>query len=331
MTLIRNRRVPNLWYNGRPAALYAEALARHRPAVTTRPSPAVTTAPRSGRGVADPRRSVALVTGGGRGIGRLVAQALAKADYAVGVVARSPGELAETARLIEDAGAAATAVAADVTDERAAADAVERIQQELGPIDVLINNAGILGPIGPAWEVDLDAWWRTMEVNLFGTLVYTKLVVPTMVRRQRGRIINVTSQAGAFRWPVVSAYSVSKAATIKLTENLALETRRHGITVFSIHPGLLPIGLSEAALDSEADPDSYEGRVVAWAQQELKEGRGADPDQAIEQILRLTSGRYDELSGLHLSVHDDLDEVLGRIDDIRHRELYVLGLQGLAA
>jgi NAD(P)-dependent dehydrogenase (short-subunit alcohol dehydrogenase family) len=325
MTAFPNKpmRIPNLWYQGRPASLYAEALAR-RGQTTHKTTPAVATARYPKRDT----RSVALVTGGGRGIGRLVARELARAGYAVGIVARSAPELAETARLIEQSGGQTTAVAADVTDETAATAAISRLECELGPIDLLINNAGILGPIGPAWEVDLGAWWRTMEVNLFGAMVYTKLVVPAMVTRRRGRVINVTSQAGAFRWPVVSAYSVSKAATIKLTENLAHETRRHGISVFSIHPGLLPIGMGEA-VDNNAAPDSHEGRVLAWAQQQLKEGRGADPDKAIAQILKLASGGYDELSGRHLSVHDDLDVVLGQIDDIRHRELYLLGLHGL--
>jgi NAD(P)-dependent dehydrogenase (short-subunit alcohol dehydrogenase family) len=320
-----------MWYQGRPAALYAAALARHGAGPAMRSTPAVVTAraPKREQPLSHPR--VALVTGGGRGIGRLVAQELARAGYLVGVVARSAHELAETVRLIEQTGGRAAAVAADVTDEQAAAGAVERIEHQLGPIDLLINNAGILGPIGPAWEVELNAWWRTVEVNLFGTLVYTKLVMPTMVTRQQGRIINVTSQAGAFRWPVVSAYSVSKAAVIKLTENLAHETRRYGVSVFSIHPGLLPIGLSETAIDYGADPESYEGRIVAWAQQQFKEGRGTHPDNAIEQILKLASGRYDQLSGRHLSVHDDFDVVLGQIHHVLHRELYILGLHGLAA
>ena len=120
----------------------------------------------------------------------------------------------------------------------------------------------ILGPTGPMWEVDLRAWWRTVHINLFGALVYTRLAMARMVPRQRGRIVNITSQAGAFRWPTVSAYSVSKAAAIKLTENLAIEARRHGISIFSIHPGLLPIGLAETALSPDALPGTHDARVT---------------------------------------------------------------------
>jgi NAD(P)-dependent dehydrogenase (short-subunit alcohol dehydrogenase family) len=270
------------------------------------------------------QRPAALVTGGGRGIGRLLARRLADAGYAVGLISRSPDELAETCRLVEAAGGRAAAFTADVTDAEAAPDVMRQLETELGPTELMVNNAGILGPIGPAWEVDLQSWWRTLEVNLFGTVVYTRLALASMVERGRGRVINITSQAGAFRWPIVSAYSVSKAATIKLTENVAIEARRHGVSIFSIHPGLLPIGLTEGAFGDGVRPESYEAGVYAWAQRELAEGRGADPDRAVDQMLRLASGRYDALSGRHLSVHDDLDVVLAGVDDRQGRDLYFL-------
>jgi NAD(P)-dependent dehydrogenase (short-subunit alcohol dehydrogenase family) len=273
-------------------------------------------------------RPVAVVTGGGRGLGRLIAQALAGTGAAVGLVARSGDELAESVELIEASGGVAAAVAADVSDDRAASAAIGQLRRRLGPVELLVNNAGIAGPVGPAWEVDADSWWRTMEVNLRGTILCTRLVLPEMVTRRRGRIVNITSQAGVFRWPIVSAYSVSKAAVVKLTENLARETQRHGIAVFSVHPGLLPIGLAELArVDSPAD--GHWSRVQARLRNELDQGGGVQPARAVELVVRLASGRYDELSGRQLSVHDDLDALLGRIDDVRRHELYVLGLRTL--
>ena len=123
--------------------------------------------------------------------------------------------------------------------------AVAGFEDRLGPIDVLVNNAGIIGPIGPLWEVDADAWWTAMDVNLRGILICTPAgAARPWCSRRSGRIINITSQAGVHRWPLVSAYSVSKAAVTKLTENLAHETSRYGVSVFSVHPGLLPIGMS---------------------------------------------------------------------------------------
>ena len=275
--------------------------------------------------------SVALVTGGGRGIGRLAAEALADDGMAVGLIARSPAELDETVAVIESAGGRAAAVAADVTDESALGTAITNLRRDLGPIDLLVNNAGIIGPAGPVWEVDSDEWWRTMQVNVQGTLLPTQILLPDMVARRRGRIINISSHAGVFRWPLMSAYSVSKAAVVKFTENLARETVRHGISVFSVHPGLLPLGLAARAVANRSAPDPHVGHIDAWVRNEIAAGRGADPDRAIELIVDLASGRYDELTGRQLSVHDDVEELLERVDDVRDNELYVLGLQKLPA
>jgi NAD(P)-dependent dehydrogenase (short-subunit alcohol dehydrogenase family) len=268
--------------------------------------------------------TVAVVTGGGRGIGRLLSCALAGAGASVGVVARSGHELADTVAAIEATGGVAAAATADVTDDRALQRALARLRDLLGPVDVLVNNAGVLGPIGPAWDVDAAAWWRTMDINLRGLVNATRLVVPEMITRRRGRIINLTSQAGTYRWPLLSAYSVSKAAVVKLTENLAYETARHGISVFSVHPGLLPIGLGETGLHDGAGSDSYLTQIRVWVDDEIAHGRGADPAAAMHMMLRIARGDADPLSGRHLSVHDDLDALLERIKTIRDRDLYVM-------
>ena len=211
--------------------------------------------------------------------------------------------------------------------------AVEHLRRQLGPIDILVNNAGIVGPIGPTWEVDLDAWWRAMEVNVRGILIGTQLVLPEMVDRRHGRILNMTSQAGAYRWPMVSGYSVSKAAVVKLTENLARETSRYGVSVFSVHPGLLPMGMADAIIGtSEPEAyigdapteDSYETRIRDWVTRELSEGRGADPAAAMRLVMRLATGSADALSGRHMSVHDDIDAMLEHIDEVRDNDLYVM-------
>jgi NAD(P)-dependent dehydrogenase (short-subunit alcohol dehydrogenase family) len=248
---------------------------------------------------------------------------LADAGASVGVLARSEAELAGTVMRIEASGGTAEAATADVTDLAAVKAAVADLQRRLGPIDLLVNKAGILGPIGPVWEVDAEDWWTTIEVNLRGVLLCSQVVLPSMVRRQSGRIINITSQAGAHRWPLVSAYSVSKAAVTKLSENLAHETRRYGISVFSVHPGLLPIGITETTAEQEP-ASAYEAQVRQWAANEFREGRGARPEQAVELILRLATGDGDPLSGRHLSVHDDLDTLLARLPEVSDHDLYVL-------
>ncbi|MGH9150831.1 MAG: SDR family NAD(P)-dependent oxidoreductase [Acidimicrobiales bacterium] len=208
--------------------------------------------------------------------------------------------------LLEEAGGTAAAVA-DVSDERSTAEAIGSLRERLGPVDVLVNNAGVAGPIGRAWEVDLDQWWRTVEINLKGVLVCTRLVLSDMIERGGGRVINVTSEAGVYRWPNVSAYAVSKGAVVKFTENLAAETKREGVVVLSVHPGLHAVGLTEAVLAHEALPGSAQAEVADWLRQELSGRRAACPEQAAELIVRLAAGGGDALSGRHLSVHDDLD------------------------
>ena len=154
-----------------------------------------------------------------------------------------------------------------------------------------------------------------MDVNVRGLVLATQLVLPDMVAAGRGRIINITSQAGVHRWPLASAYSVSKAAVVKLTENLALETSRHGIGVFSVHPGLLPIGISET-IAAQTPTNAHEAHIRTWALNALAEGRGADPARAAELLLRIAAGDADRLTGRHLSVHDDLDAVLARLPEV---------------
>jgi NAD(P)-dependent dehydrogenase (short-subunit alcohol dehydrogenase family) len=272
-------------------------------------------------------RMVALVSGGSRGLGRLLGTRLAAAGAAVGLIARSPGELADAVGEISRAGGIAAAAAADVTDERAAAAAVADLRERLGTPDILINNAGISGPIGPVWQALAADWWRAVEVNLGGAFVLTQLALTHMIPAGRGRIINITSYAGVYRWPLLSAYAASKAALVKLTETLAEETRPHGVSVFSVDPGLLPIGLGEAALSGSADPQTPEGRVYHWIRDQLAAGRGTDPEQAARLIVALASGRADRLSGRHLSVADNLDALLTQIGQIERDDLHTLRLR----
>jgi NAD(P)-dependent dehydrogenase (short-subunit alcohol dehydrogenase family) len=270
---------------------------------------------------------VALVSGGGRGIGRLLGARLAGAGAAVGLIARSGDELAAAAGEIHRAGGMAAAAVADVTDQRATAAAVAELRERLGTVDVLVNNAGVSGPVGPLWEAPTAGWWRAVEVNLGGAFALTQLALEHMIPAGRGRIINITSYAGVYRWPLLSAYAASKAALVKLTETLAEETRPHGVSVFSVDPGLLPIGLGEAALRATAGRQTPAGRVQGWIRDQFAAGRGADPEQAARLIVALASGHADRLSGRHLSVTDNLGALLPRIDQIERDDLHTLRLR----
>jgi len=270
---------------------------------------------------------VVIVSGASRGVGRLLSARLAQAGAAVGLLARSAEELDAAVADVRLAGGTAAAACADVTSSQACAAAISHLRARLGCADVLINNAGVSGPVGPAWQAHPFDWWRAIEVNLGGAFVLTQLALAQMIPAGKGRVINITSYAGVYRWPLLSAYAASKAALVKLTETLAEETRQHGVSVFSFDPGLLPIGLGEAAMTSKADAQTPQGRVERWIRDQLAAGRGADPEAAARFVIGLASGKADRLSGRHLSVADNIDVLLTRIDHIERGDLHTLRLR----
>lgn len=242
----------------------------------------------------------ALVTGGGRGIGRVIATALASAGAAVAIGARTQGEIADTAREIVVAGGIARAVRCDVSSRDDVDALVAEVEHEVGPVDVLVNDAGQLGPVGPLATSDSDEWWRTLEVNLGGALHCTRAVLPGMLARRRGRIINVSSSAALAAVPGLSAYVVSKAALIRFTESVAAETKGRGVSVFTVLPGLVRTAMAAEAL-SCGDP-----AIATWFDDELRAGRDVSPDAASALVVYLASGDADVLSGRTISVKDDV-------------------------
>ena len=139
---------------------------------------------------------VALVTGGGRGFGRAFALELAKAGAAVGITARTQSQLDETLKLVEASGGQAIAFSADVTDKNAMAKVVARLEERFGSVDILVNNAGVVTPLGYDWEVDADEWWQTLNINVNGPYICIRAVLPSMMARGKGRIINISSVRG---------------------------------------------------------------------------------------------------------------------------------------
>jgi NAD(P)-dependent dehydrogenase (short-subunit alcohol dehydrogenase family) len=217
----------------------------------------------------------------------------------VAVVARSEDQIAETVNDI--AQAADRAVPADVSDPESVERMIRDVERALGPVDLLVNNAGVVGPIGPIVETDPEEWWRCQEINLRGPLLCTRAVLAGMVARRRGRIINVASGAGTIAIPYLSAYIVSKAALIRLTEVLAAEVAEHGVRVFAIEPGTVRTAMAEYALDSKA------GRNwMPWFKDIFEQGRDVPPEYAARLVTLLASGRADALSGRFFTVADDV-------------------------
>lgn len=264
---------------------------------------------------------VVLVTGGGRGIGREIAQTMAAAGAKVAVIARTAAQVHETAELIRQAGGQAESFAADVTKSDAIETAVLEIEKNLGPVDVLVNNAGTVKPFGLLWSADLNEWWDGVETNLLGPVVCSRTVLPGMTGRRRGWIINVASGGGTMGTPFFSSYVVSKTALIRLTECMALETRPHGVYVFAISPGTVRTEMSEYSLHSP------EGKKwLPWFQRIFDEDIQVPAARAAQLVLTLASGRADALSGRFFSIFDDVENLLQRADEIEQQSLYSLKL-----
>jgi 3-oxoacyl-[acyl-carrier protein] reductase len=240
---------------------------------------------------------VAVVTGGGRGIGANVARALAGDGWTVTVTARSGGEIDAVADEI-----GGRAIEMDVSSR----ESVERGFAEIGPVDLLIANAGT-GDHGRSWEIDPDAWWQTFIVNVLGVHLCCHAVIPSMLERGTGRIVITGSGASYLPGTKSTAYSSSKAAICRYAETLNNELEGR-IPVFVISPGLVRTAMTE---DTFADD-------APWT----------PPELAPELVRKLATGRYDVLAGRYIHAeHDDVDDLLARADELREQDLNAIRLR----
>ncbi|QMT18219.1 3-ketoacyl-ACP reductase [Planococcus maritimus] len=185
----------------------------------------------------------AIITGGGRGIGRAIAIALANEGVNVGLIGLNQENLDKVSVELQDANVKVATASADVTDLVAIEQATEKLKNELGAIDILINNAGT-GKFGGFMELSPEEWKNIVDVNLMGVYNATRAVLPGMIEQSSGDIINISSTAGQKGAPVTSAYSSSKFAVMGLTESLALEVRKHNIRVTAMTPSTVVTDLA---------------------------------------------------------------------------------------
>jgi len=209
---------------------------------------------------------VALITGGGRGIGRAIALRFVAEGAAVMLAATKREPLEATAAEIRKAGGRAATAVVDVADEAAVKTVVAATLGELGRLDILVNNAGVGGPTLRVVDMERADWDRTLAVNVTGAFLCSKHAVPHMVARKSGRIVNITSIAGLMGYPLRSPYAVSKWGMIALTRTLAGELGEHGITVNAIAPGAVRGERVEGVIAARA---AALGRPAADVEREL--------------------------------------------------------------
>jgi 3-oxoacyl-[acyl-carrier protein] reductase len=245
---------------------------------------------------------VALVTGGGRGIGANVARELRAAGARVAVGARTRGQVQAVAEEI-----GGLALELDVSDRSTVETAVAETERVLGPIDLLVANAGInVGEEGGAWTLEPEDWWHVLEVNVLGVYLCCRAVIPGMLDRGTGRIVITGSGAAYLPGLRQTAYSASKAAAWRFGEVLAQQLRGR-IPVFVISPGLVRTQLTSAAPDD-----------APWT-----------PDELAPRLVRaLASGRADALAGRYIHAeHDDIDDLIERAEEVEREDLNAIRLR----
>jgi 3-oxoacyl-[acyl-carrier protein] reductase len=253
--------------------------------------------------MADRLQGVALVTGGGRGIGAAIARELADAGMRVGVSARTGEEVEAVAREI-----GGLAVTADVSEPEDVERMVAEVESGLGPIDLLVANAGISGPRGKSWEMEPADWWHTHEVNVQGVFLCCRAVLPGMIERGGGRIVITASGAAYLPGSSGTAYSSSKAAVNRFGETLANELAEHQIPVFPISPGLVRSDMTKDVFPDDAP----------WT----------PPELAPRLVRVLASGRADALTGRYIHAeHDDIEDLIRRADEVVGNDLNTIRLQ----
>ena len=196
----------------------------------------------------------ALITGAGRGIGRATAIAFAKEGINLGLLGRTIENLEAVASELQTYGVKVSIAAADVSNMESVNTAVEKIRVELGPIDILVNNAGI-SKFGKFLEVDPEDWAKIIQVNVMGVYYVTRAVLPDMIEKNAGDIINISSTAGQKGAPVTSAYSASKAAVIALSESLMLEVRKQNIRVVTLTPSTIATDMAIELNLTDGNPE----------------------------------------------------------------------------
>lgn len=263
-----------------------------------------------------------LVTGGGRGLGRAIALALARTGGRIALAARTVSELEETAVLARAEGGEAHVILADVSVRADAEHAVARAAQLLGGLDALVNDAAIQAPIGPLLTSDPHTWRQNVATTLYGTFYCCRAAVPHLVAAGGGAIVNLSGGGAAGPRPNFGAYAAAKAAVVRFTETLAMELSEQGITANAIAPGPMNTRMLAEILAA----GELAGAEAVAAHRQARDG-GTPPELPASLVAFLVSGRAGKLTGkLIAAPHDPWEEWTAgaRADELNALPLYTL-------
>ena len=265
---------------------------------------------------------VAIITGAGRGIGRVIALAYAREGAKLALAARSESELQEAVSAVSELGAEAIAVRTDVTSQEDTERLARRVADQFGRIDVLVNNAGMSGPVGPLQGNDIADWVNTVSVNLTGTFLVCRAVIPVMLDQAGGKIINLSGAGATNAWSNMSAYCSSKAAVVRLTEVLAQELDGKGITVNALGPGSVHTSMWDKMTDEAAQAGAD---FIHQLGLRVTSGGGASIDECAELAVWLASDESGALTGRLISAAtDNFRGLPPRIAEIMAGDAYTL-------
>ena len=244
---------------------------------------------------------VAIITGGGRGLGRAIAFAMAKEGARIVVMSRSKEEIEEVAHKVRDFGGEELSVPGDVSREADVLNMINETLNRFSTVDILVNNAAILGPAKFLSDTDFKAWRKTIDINLNGVFLCTWAVLPIMAEQRSGKIVNISSGLGQMPFPRFCAYAVSKAGVIQFTRSLAEELKGYNIQVNAIDPGVMDTAMQQEIRNlgvSALGKDLYRHFWEYKDKRVLK-----DPAEVAPLAVFLASTDADHLSG-HFGTHD---------------------------